>query len=176
MNPGHRRRAASSRFNSFPLGNPPAELFALCMLLAAFSSCDAQGLRGVVTAVKDGDTIELRADTATHRIRLFGIDCPEKGQAFGQQAKKFTSGLCFGKRVSVVTHGRDRYGRVVGEVILPDGRILNRELVAAGLAWWYQKYSRDPLLERLEAEARKARRGIWSDAHPVPPWEFRTPR
>ncbi len=162
--------------NSSSSQSSSAKLFALCMLLSALSSCDAQGIRGVVTAVKDGDTIELRADTAKHRIRLYGIDCPEKGQAFGQKAKQFTGELCFGKRVSVVTHGRDRYGRIVGEVILPDGRILNRELVAAGLAWWYRKYSRDPLLERLEAEARRAKRGLWSEAHPTPPWEFRTTR
>src|ERR1017187_5302864 len=91
------------------------------------------------------------------------------------RAKQFTGDLAFGKDVKVVVRDVDRYGRTVGEVMLPDGRSLNRELVRAGLAWWYQRYARhDEELARLETEARQARRGLWADAHPVAPWEFRT--
>jgi hypothetical protein len=74
----------------------------------------------------------------------------------------------------VQIHATDRYGRLVGDVLLPDGRILNQELVKAGMAWWYRPYApNDPTLAQLEAEARTAKRGLWADAHPVPPWQWR---
>ncbi len=73
--------------------------------------------------------------------------------------------------------GLDRYGRTIADVILPDGRVLNRELVRAGFAWWYRRYApEDETLEQLECEARGARRGLWADAEPVPPWEWRVMR
>ena len=73
--------------------------------------------------------------------------------------------------------GTDRFGRLIADVLLPDGRSLNRELVKAGLAWWYRRYAADDwLLKELEAAARTARRGLWVDAKPVPPWEWRRPR
>jgi endonuclease YncB( thermonuclease family) len=84
-----------------------------------------------------------------------------------------TSALVFGKDVTVRVKDRDAYGRLVGEVILPDGRDLNRELVSAGLAWWYRQYSHDQSLGELEREAREAKRGLWLDPNPIPPWEFR---
>ncbi len=108
------------------------------------------------------------------RIRLHGIDCPEKRQAFGNKAKQFASGLVFGKTVTVNVLDVDRYGRTVGEVILPDGRVLNHELVQAGLAWWYRRYAPDDgTLAQLEADAKAAKRGLWADAEPVPPWAWR---
>ena len=106
-------------------------------------------------------------------VRLEGLDCPELAQAFGRKAKRFTSGLVSGKTVRLVVTGKDRYLRELAEVFLPDGRSLNRELVAAGLAWWYRAYSADRTLESLEQSARAARRGLWADADPVPPWNFR---
>ena len=72
------------------------------------------------------------------KIRLYGIDAPEKEQAFGNRAKQFVSALAFGKKVKVEAKGQDRYGRTVADVILPDGRNLNREIVKAGFGWWYQ--------------------------------------
>ena len=108
------------------------------------------------------------------RIRLHGIDCPEKRQAFGKKAKQFTSGLVFGKTVTVQDHGRGRYGRTIGEVRLPVGQVLNHELVSAGLVWWYRKYAPDDdTLKQLEAEARQAKRGLWVEPNPMPPWEWR---
>jgi len=104
------------------------------------------------------------------RVRLWGIDCPESRQAFGTRAKQFTSQLAFGREVKVVVRDTDRYGRTVGEVILPDGRSLNHELVRAGLAWWYRQYAaNDRTLENLEREARAAKRGLWVEADPIPP-------
>src|SRR5437016_4275215 len=98
---------------------------------------------GRVVGVSDGDTIKVMHDGKAEKVRLHGIDCPEKGQAYGTRAKQVTSTLTFGKDVRVQTYGHDKYGRTVGEVILSDGRSLNYELVRVGLAWWYQKYAPD---------------------------------
>jgi micrococcal nuclease len=127
-----------------------------------------------VIGVADGDTITVLRDTTQIRVRLHGIDAPERGQPFGTRARQFTSEAAFGKVVRIEPTDRDRYGRIVAEVILPDGRNLNRELVRAGLAWWFRRYARhDAELERLEGEARAARLGLWADPHPVPPWQWR---
>ena len=117
-----------------------------------------------VVGISDGDTITvLTADKTQQRIRLFGIDAPETGQDFGGRAKQAASGLAFGKQVTVRVRDKDRYGRTVAEVILPDGRSLNHELVKDGLAWWYRSYApTDTELARLESEARTAKRGLWS--------------
>ena len=113
---------------------------------------------GEVVGISDGDTITVLRDRTPIRVRLHGIDCPESGQDFGSRAKAFTSGLAFGRVVQVVPRGQDRYGRVVADVVLPDGRSLNEELVRAGLAWRYRKYAPDDgALARLEAEARAAK-------------------
>src|SRR2546426_12152903 len=129
---------------------------------------------GRVVGITDGDTIKVMHNGRAEKIRLHGIDCPEKGQPFGTKAKEFTSEMVFGKTVTLHVTDTDRYGRTVADVILPDGRVLNRELVAAGLAWWYRRYApHDRILERLEAEARAARRGLWADPEPGPPWCWR---
>jgi len=128
---------------------------------------------GTVVRVRDGDSIVVIRGGVGIEVRLDGIDCPELAQAFGMKAKSFISGRAFGKSVRLVGKGKDRYGRELAEVILPDGRSLNRELVAAGYAWWYRKYSTDSTLEALEQMARKARRGLWADPDPVAPWDFR---
>ncbi|MBP7866199.1 MAG: thermonuclease family protein [Acidobacteria bacterium] len=134
---------------------------------------DGEALRGKVTRVIDGDTVEVLVERRPLRVRLHGVDCPEKGQAFGTRAKQETSRLCFGLDVVVVPRDRDAYGRTVADVVLPDGRVLNRELVRAGMAVWYRKYADDPELERLEREARAARRGLWSQANPEAPAAWR---
>ncbi|MBX9877597.1 MAG: thermonuclease family protein [Candidatus Obscuribacterales bacterium] len=108
------------------------------------------------------------------RIRLAKIDCPEKHQPFGQKAKQFTSSLSYNKTVTLKEHGKDRYGRTIGTVLLPDGRSLNKELVRTGLAWWYSKYApNDTELDQLQLQARETKKGLWSDSNPIPPWEFR---
>jgi micrococcal nuclease len=106
--------------------------------------------------------------------RLWGIDCPESKQAFGTRAKQFTGDLAFGQTVMVRVKDIDRYKRTVAEIILPDGRNVNREIARAGFAWWYQQYARrETVLRDLENEARAAKRGLWADPKPVPPWEWR---
>jgi len=123
----------------------------------------AQGFRGKVVAVTDGDTITVLHDGRSEAVRLNGIDAPEKGQAFGERAKQFTASLAFGKVVSVRAKDLDRYGRTIADVILSDGRGLNQEVVRAGYAWWFRRYSADYRLANLEAEARAARVGLWAD-------------
>jgi len=116
-------------------------------------------------------------DGIPKRIRLHGIDCPESGQPFRTKAKQFTADLAFDKVVKLIVKDTDRYGRLVAVVILPDGRNLNHEIVRAGFGWWFVKYARnDATLEKLESEARSAKRGLWADENPVPPWEWRKPK
>ena len=113
-----------------------------------------------MVGVSDGDTITVMRLGRGEKVRLYGIDCPEKGQAFGNRAKQFTSDMVFGKEVLVKTHGCDKYGRILGDVFTPDGQSLNQELVRAGYAWWFRRYSNDANLKRLEEEARAAESGV----------------
>src|SRR3989442_66707 len=108
------------------------------LLLPAVALADFSGR---VVGVSDGDTIKVMHNGKAEKIRLHGIDWPEKAQPFGSKAKQFTSAMVFGKMVRVLIHGRDRYGRTVAEVILPDGGNVNQALVKVGLAWWYRQYA-----------------------------------
>ena len=148
-------------------------LFALLFLSIPIIS-QADSFTGKVIGVAGGDTISVMREGRAVKVRLHGIDCPEKRQAFGTRAKRFTSEMAFGMEVEIRVQTTDRYGRIVGEVILPDGLSLNKQLVSMGLAWWYRKYApNDRTLKALEAGARAAKRGLWADKDPVPPWEWR---
>jgi endonuclease YncB( thermonuclease family) len=147
---------------------------AILTLVAPRTAIRASDFTGRVVGISDGDTITVMHDGRAEKIRLNGIDAPEKGQPFGNRAKQFVSDLAFGKEVNVRDKGLDRYGRTIGEVFLADGDNLNHEIVRAGLAWWFRRYApKDRELEELEAEARQARRGLWVDPNPIPPWEWR---
>ena len=127
-----------------------------------------------VLSVTDGDTLAVLVNGTQEKVRLVNIDCPEGDQPFSNQATQLTKQLALEKAVTVTDFGRDKYHRLLGEVLLPDGRILNRELVREGFCWWYRKYAPGNAdLEKLESEAREAQRGLWVDSHPVPPWEWR---
>ena len=107
-------------------------------------------------------------------MRLSGIDCPERGQAYGNNTKHATSELAFGKEVMPQTHGQDKYGRTLADVRLPDGTHVNHTLVKNGWCWWYRKFApRNTELARLEKHARAAKTGLWSAPVHVPPWEWR---
>lgn len=141
-------------------------LYPVLVLAADFS--------GPVVSVLDGDTIEVLHNQRAERMRLRGIDCPEKGQAYGQKAKHAASALVFGKEVTLHTHGKDKYKRTIADVLLPDGTNVNHMLVKDGWCWWYRKYAPgDAMLEGLEIEAREAQIGLWADPNPIPPWEWR---
>ncbi|RYU91260.1 nuclease [Mucilaginibacter terrigena] len=127
-----------------------------------------------VVGVKDGDTMVLLSpDNQSITVRLAEIDAPEKSQAFGQAAKQFTSDLCFGKMVKLIGNQHDRYGRTVGQVELENGTSVNYEIVKQGYAWQYRAYSKNMALAVLEQHAREGRLGLWQDANPTPPWNFR---
>jgi len=134
----------------------------------------AEVFTGKVVGINEGDTLTVLRGRNPAKIRLHGIDAPEAGQGLGTRVKQAASELVFGKVATVQPPGTDRYGRTVALVMLPDGRTLNHELVRSGFAWWSRKYvPGDTTLERLEAEARGARRGLWSQASPIAPWEWR---
>jgi endonuclease YncB( thermonuclease family) len=138
----------------------------------------AAGFRASVVGITDGDTLTiLTSNRVPMKIRLAGIDAPETGQDHGSAAKQLASDLAFGKEVTVEPRSTDRSGRTVAEVVLPDGRSLNREMVRAGMAWWYRQYApNDEELAALEAEGRAARRGLWAHPDPIPPWDWRKGR
>ena len=161
----------------------------LSILVVTFvtSTADAD-ISGKVVAVTDGDTIKiLDNNNVQHKIRLTGIDAPEKAQPFGNASRKHLAFLVAGKDVRIETSKRDRYGRVLGKVwVQPQdcpacGKTLNANLaqILAGMAWWYQDYAGDqPTQDRVRyesavKEARKRQLGLWSEPDPVPPWAWR---
>ena len=145
-------------------------------LISGFLTIEASVLAGnfsgQVVGVLDGDTIEVLHDQKPELVRLYGVDCPETGQAFGQKAKQATSSLVFGKEVTIQTHGRDKDRRTLGTVI-QNGVNVNQELVKEGWCWWFSKYVKDTVLKRLEEEAKDEKKGLWADANPLPPWLYR---
>ncbi|HOX59171.1 MAG TPA: thermonuclease family protein [Verrucomicrobiota bacterium] len=152
-----------------------AYLFVLAPMGGAAQENEGLRFSGRVVGVTDGDTIVVLSEgKVSRKIRLHAVDCPESRQAFGKKAKQLTSDLCFNKEVTVRVVDTDRYGRLVGLVFLPDGRLLNEELVRAGLAWWYRKYAPKFVgLGELEEQARAAKLGLWADNDPIPPWDWR---
>lgn len=164
------------RSEAFRLG--PRVLACLLAVLWQIPAC-ADVLEGQVVAVSDGDTIGvLDSERVTHRVRLAGIDAPELGQAFSQRAKQHLAGLVHGRSVDVKWNKRDRYGRIVGKVVV-DGMDVCREMVAAGFAWHYKAYESEQSPEDRDAysdaeiAARQSEIGLWSERYPIPPWEYR---
>jgi len=126
-----------------------------------------------VVRVVDGDTVNILTDQREQiRVRLDGIDAPERGQDYGTKATLFVHDLCLNKRVTVNKKGVDRYGRTLG-VLYVDGVNVNEALVRQGLAWHYKHYNNDLRLDSLERVARKEKLNIWSMADPVAPWNYR---
>lgn len=129
-------------------------------------------LIGEVVSIADGDTFTMLVNNEKIKIRLYGIDCPEKGQDFSNVAKEFLSGYVFGKTVSVKEMDTDRYGRTIGMVTI-EGINVNEKLLEAGLAWHYTTFDKNPAWAELEEEAKKAKRGLWVNHNPIPPWDYR---
>jgi endonuclease YncB( thermonuclease family) len=150
----------------------------ICLFLFSLTAA-ADQIEGKVVGVADGDTITILDDQKVqHKIRLMGIDAPEKGQPFGDASKKSLSDLAFGQSVTVDFNKRDRYGRVIGKVIR-NGKDLNVEQIRRGLAWHYKQYQNEQELDdrslyaNEEYLAQKDHRGLWADKEPVAPWDFR---
>jgi len=142
----------------------------------------AATLTGKVVRVVDGDTLVVLSEgDAQHKIRLAGIDAPERGQPYGRTSKSHLSERVAGRFVVVDWQKRDRYARIVGKVVLA-GEDVCLEQVEAGLAWHYKRYQAEQTpadreaYAQAEEEAREARRGLWAEPDPVPPWEWRRGR
>lgn len=129
---------------------------------------------GKVVRIADGDTITLLDESNKQiKIRLHGIDCPERHQDFGSVARQFTADKCFKKIIRAEIKNTDRYGRKVATIILPNGKNLNKELLKAGLAWHYINFDKSRELASIEKKARLKRKGLWSMRNPIAPWVFR---
>ena len=160
---------------------PRRTLTALLTLLPIFAGCALQAspdpqagrrLSGVISHVTDGDTLELTVGELTYKIRLDGIDAPEGGQAFSVQSRQQLRVLGFLQQATVEVRETDRYGRLVGRVVVAN-RDLSEAMIGAGMAWHFRRYSSDPRLASLEKQARARRAGLWADPSPVAPWDHR---
>ncbi|HEY9843446.1 MAG TPA: thermonuclease family protein [Candidatus Obscuribacterales bacterium] len=129
---------------------------------------------GQVLRVLDGDSLVCKSGNRALNLRLWGIDAPERGQPLAAESRTRLAALVMGKPVGLLLKGKDRYGRTIARLQLPDGSDAGERMVRAGLAWWYRHYApHDKALAALEQEARLDRRGLWALPAPVPPWEFR---
>ncbi len=156
-----------------------AHVIVLCFLVFLSLAASADLLTGKVVKITDGDTLYvLDANYQEHKIRLAGIDAPERKQAYGLASRKHLASIVAGKQVTVEYQKRDRYGRIVWKVLV-DGVDTCLEQVKAGFAWHYKKYQHEQSLEdqRLYADAeiraREGRLGLWRENNPNPPWEYR---
>ena len=129
-----------------------------------------------IVSVYDGDTMHIRFGNNQELVRLYGVDCPEIGQPFAEQAKNRVHELVLGQLVELDVKTVDRYGRKIVEIVIDDGNAnLNHLLVKEGLCWWFEDYARkDLLLSDFQVLAQIERRGLWIDDNPLPPWDYRS--
>ena len=148
-------------------------LFSSLLIWLGLSAAHGELMVGKCAYVQDGDTLKFIPDGETEevRVRLYGIDAPEKGQAFSEESRAMLRKLTQGKNIRVDVQGTDRYGRYLGKVYVGKTYV-DLELVKAGLAWHYDG-SRDEVIEQAEAAARMAHKGLWSDASAINPREYR---
>ncbi|RWX45445.1 Endonuclease YncB, thermonuclease family [Candidatus Electrothrix aarhusensis] len=143
----------------------------LCRLLLG-----GPGWKGKVVKVMDGDTLQIKKGKELIKIRLYGVDCPEKKQRYGTEATTFATQLFLNKKVRVEAVHTDQYGRTVA-LVRAGRKMLNRELVREGYAWVYPAYcKRKPLcteLSTLEEKAKKKKKGLWQQKRPMAPWTWR---
>ena len=150
----------------------PLLLWLSTSFVAPTSSLREVGM-GRVVKIIDGDTYDILIEGIQTRIRMDGIDAPERGQAYSQVSKDYLGRLCDGQTVRLEVKSKDRYGRTVARSYLAGNREVGAEMIRAGMAWHYKKYSDDSELARLEVEARQARKGLWADPNPIAPWDYR---
>jgi endonuclease YncB( thermonuclease family) len=133
---------------------------------------ETERVYGIVTRVADGDTLDITSGRTVHTVRLDGVDAPEVGQRFSRQARLHLVQSALWQSVTAHVVDRDRYGRSVARVTI-GAMDLSEEMVRSGFAWHYARYSPDGRLADLEEQARRQRRGLWADDHPVAPWLYR---
>lgn len=134
-------------------------------------------MKGKIIGVSDGDSVTLLDDkNQVFKIRLHGIDAPEKKQDYGTVSKNFLGDLIYDKMVWVKTNGMDRYGRTIGIIYLNEemnGLSVNEKSLENGMSWHYKKYDKNILWERIELNAKENKIGLWKIPNPTPPWLFR---
>lgn len=160
---------------------------ALLLLFACvFNAAQAEEFSARVVAVLDGDTVLVKRASGLVKIRLAEIDAPEVGHAgmggqppnsqkdqeYGMASRQSLSELVLKKSVHVSSQAVDSYGRMVAHLVV-DGRTINEEQLRRGMAWEYSNYHSNKVYIALQDEAQKARRGLWAQANPVPPWQWR---
>ena len=139
-------------------------------------SASAEELVGRVVSVHDGDTLTILVSRKQFKIRLLDIDAPERKQPFGTRARQSLADMCAGKEARIAWQAKDRYGRTLGRVNCL-GLDANAEQVRRGMAWVFERYApKDSFLYAVQTEAQNAKRGLWVDPRPVPPWEWRRNR
>jgi micrococcal nuclease len=148
--------------------------YIVCFILSLFLVAD-KNITGKVVKVTDGDTITLlTSDNRQEKIRLDGIDAPEKKQDYGEKSRQYLASLVAGKTVRIEYKNKDRYGRILGTVYVGSLNV-NEEMISKGLAWQY-KYNKDKNMAKLQAEAKAKKLNIWSVKNPVDPYDYRKSR
>lgn len=136
--------------------------------------CSAQRFSVKVVGISDGDTFTCVNDNNLQlKIRIYGIDAPEKKQAFGNKSKEYLSSLVFGKRITIDVQSQDSWGRYIAYVYTSSNEDVSLLMIQSGMAWHFVKFDNSPLYANAEIEARRHELGLWADKNPVAPWEFR---
>lgn len=136
--------------------------------------CSAQRFTARVVSISDGDTFTVvNKDNLQLKVRIFGIDAPEKKQAYGNKSKEFLSSIIFGKTITLDVQSKDRYGRFLAYVYSPEGKDVSLLMIHEGMAWHFTKYDSNEVYEAAQNLAKKAKRGLWADPSPIAPWDFR---
>ena len=149
-------------------------IFLICASYGEHRTDTMQPFTAKVIKIVDGDTYDvLTNDKRSIRIRMNGIDAPEKKQPFGQKSKEKLASLCAGQELKIIPHGYDRNKRMLADAINKLGQNINLEMVKSGYAWHYKKYSKDSALALAEINARADRIGLWADPNPIEPWNWR---
>ena len=157
--------------------NRGTALIAITLMLMT-SATNAGTLTGLVVGITDGDTLTLLVDRQQYKIRIAGIDAPERHQAWGDKSKLNISRLSFSQPAVADCPKVDRWGRQICKVAV-NGVDIGLEQVKDGMAWWYRKYAKEqpaedqPIYENAELMSQLGRHGLWGDTNPMPPWDFR---
>lgn len=152
--------------------HPALLVLASLLSFSAFAQQGEAAFRGEVIHITDGDNLTIVAAKEWIRVRLAGVDAPERNQPYGTRASQSLSDLCFWQEVIVTPAGKDEYGRMLARVRCGDVDA-GEEQVRRGMAWVYDRYIKDPSLVPLQEEAQAAKRGLWADPYAKPPWEWR---
>jgi endonuclease YncB( thermonuclease family) len=152
-------------------------LILIAVLLATAVAGYAQRFPVKVVGISDGDTFTvINRDKLQLKIRIFGIDAPEKKQAYGNKSKKALSDLIYGKDIEIDVQSQEKWGRYVAKVYTPDGKDVGLLMLQAGMAWHYTEFDKSASYARAQETAKKNRKGLWADKNPVAPWIFRKRR